>query len=146
VEYMAYALPSVSFDLVETRVSAGNTGILVAAGNLDAFATQVERLLDKPRLRMRLGLAARHRVAAELDWQPQAQAYVGVFDELMGRVPDAGRRSRWPFAARPVTVTNAAYVDLADESELERFIVTRTRPAVRLPELAPEVKPLERAR
>ena len=146
MEYMAYALPSVSFDLVETRVSAGNTGILVTPGNLDAFASQVERLLERPRLRMRLGLAARRRVAATLDWQPQAQAYVGVFDDLMGLPPDATRLARWPFAARPAVATGAAYVDLADEAELERFIATRTRPAARLPELVPKVDSRERAR
>ncbi|HEU4807637.1 MAG TPA: glycosyltransferase family 4 protein [Homoserinimonas sp.] len=129
MEYMAYALPSVSFDLEETRVSAGDTGILVRPGDLDAFATAVESLLDDPRQRIRLGRAARRRVASELDWQPQAQAYVGVFDELMGNEPDASRLARWPFAARSITDGPAgAYVDLTDETEFERFIATRSTP------------------
>src|SRR5699024_6534490 len=32
MEYMAFGLPTVSFDLTETRVTAGDTGILVPSG------------------------------------------------------------------------------------------------------------------
>jgi glycosyltransferase involved in cell wall biosynthesis len=139
MEYMAYALPSVSFDLVETRVSAGDTGVLVSPGDLDAFATEVERLLDDPQRRIRLGRAARTRVASELDWQPQAQAYVGVFDGLFGTPPDADRRGRWPFAPRAITEVPArVYVDLDDEREFERFIATRSAPVDRLADAVPE--------
>ncbi|MDI2097605.1 glycosyltransferase family 4 protein [Ruicaihuangia caeni] len=129
MEYMAYALPSVSFDLVETRVSAGDAGVLVRPGDLSAFADAIERLLDDPAERVRLGLAARERVVAELDWQPQARAYVGVFDELLGRVPDTDRLSRWPYAAKPVATSPAldapVPVDLDDEVEFARFIAER---------------------
>ncbi|SDE16052.1 glycosyltransferase family 4 protein [Rhodococcus tukisamuensis] len=130
MEYMAYALPSVSFDLVETRRSAGDAGILVPSGDLDAFATAVERLLDDAPLRTRLGAAARRRAVSQLDWRPQAQAYVGVFDELFGR--DGARRlSAWPFTASSDdgvdSIDSPQYVDLDDEAELRRFIVERTR-------------------
>lgn len=37
IEYMAYALPSVSFDLVETRVSGGDTVLYVPSSNINAF-------------------------------------------------------------------------------------------------------------
>lgn len=127
MEYMAFALPSVSFDLVETRVSAGEAGVLVPPGDLNAFATAIERLLDDPAERVRLGLAARRRVEAELDWKPQAQAYVGVFDELLDNPLDEHRRATWPFSARPTSrPTTSRFVDLDDESELERFIAART--------------------
>jgi len=127
MEYMAFALPSVSFDLVETRVSAGEAGVLVPPGDLNAFATAIERLLDDPEERVRLGLAARRRVEAELDWQPQAQAYVGVFDELLDNPLDERRRATWPFAPQPAArSTTVRFVDLDDEPELERFIAART--------------------
>ncbi|MFF0816091.1 glycosyltransferase family 4 protein [Rhodococcus sp. NPDC003318] len=128
MEYMAYALPSVSFDLVETRRSEGDTGILVPSGDLEAFADAVERLLDNPPLRARLGVAARRRVARELDWRPQAQAYVGVYDELLNH-GDAGRGHDWPFARatdNATETTGAGCVDLDDENELRRFIIERT--------------------
>jgi hypothetical protein len=131
MEYMAYGIPSVSFDLVETRVSAGDTGVFVPSGDISAFADAVESLLDDPERRVELGLAARRRVVAELDWKPQAEAYVGVYDDLLDRAPDASRLEAWPYAPRaPEAVASAAstYVDLDDEAELRRFLRERTAP------------------
>jgi glycosyltransferase involved in cell wall biosynthesis len=129
MEYMAYGVPSVSFDLVETRVSAGDTGVFVPSGDITGFADAVEALLDDPDRRVELGLAARRRVAAELDWKPQAEAYVGVFDGLMDNPPDAARLAAWPHRARDPRGSDAdgpAYVDLDDEAELRRFLRDRT--------------------
>ena len=131
MEYMAYALPSVSFDLVETRVSAGDAAILVPSGDLDAFATAVEGLLDDPAERARMGASARRRVSAELDWQPQAQAYVTVFDELLNNPPDAARLAAWPFAPRDADAyppTAGQLVDLDNVAEFDRFIIERSSP------------------
>jgi glycosyltransferase involved in cell wall biosynthesis len=55
MEYMAYALPSVSFDLVETRVSGRDSVLYVRSGDEVAFADAVERLLDDPELRVEMG-------------------------------------------------------------------------------------------
>lgn len=127
MEYMAYALPSVSFDLVETRVSAGDTGVFVPPGDLSAFADAIEALIDDPEERVRLGLAARRRVVAELDWKPQAVAYVGVYDELLGNQLTADRALAWPHTARSSAAQPRAeeLVDLEHEDELARFIMTR---------------------
>lgn len=84
MEYMAYALPSVAFDLTETRVSGGETVLYVASGDLQAYTDEVERLLDDDELRRRLGRAARKRVVELLDWRTQVPGYVGVFDGLTG--------------------------------------------------------------
>ncbi|SOD75219.1 glycosyl transferase family 1 [Jatrophihabitans sp. GAS493] len=72
MEYMAYCLPVISFDLVETRVSAGESAIYLPSGDLAGFAQAWELLLDDPgeraggaprphprRRRARLGSAAR---------------------------------------------------------------------------------------
>ena len=128
MEYMAYGLPAVSFDLIETRVSAADTGIYVPSGNLKAFADEVEGLLDDPERRVCMGLSARQRVADLLDWRPQAEAYVGVFHELLGEEPE---HSQWPYTPRPVghqDPTAPVPVDLADEVELRRFFRERTAP------------------
>lgn len=85
MEYMAYCLPSVSFDLHETRVSAGDTALFVEPGNIHAFADAVEMLLDDGELRTQMGLAARRRVVAHLDWRTQAPHYVNVFNRLTNR-------------------------------------------------------------
>jgi hypothetical protein len=124
MEYMAYGLPSVSFDLVETRVSGDDTVLYVPSGDLTAFADAVERLLDDDALREEMGLRARRRVAQQLDWRPQAAAYVGVYDRMFG------------LDSEPPAVVSAApthddhgraYVDLDDEVSLRAFIRDRGR-------------------
>jgi glycosyltransferase involved in cell wall biosynthesis len=90
MEYMAFGLPSVTFDLRETRTSAADCALYVADGDIAAFADAVERLLDDVELRTEMSVRARARVVAELDWQPQARAYVGRYDELTGRSSGEG--------------------------------------------------------
>ena len=114
MEYMAYALPSVSFDLDETRVSAQDCALYVPSGDLGAFADAVERLLDDPELRAGLSLRARARVVAELDWAPQAAAYVSVYDGLFRRGSGAG-----PFVDPPPPAADHRLVDL---DHLEEFV------------------------
>ncbi|MEI5672932.1 MULTISPECIES: glycosyltransferase family 4 protein [unclassified Nocardioides] len=115
MEYMAYALPSVAFDLVETRVSGAETCLYVESGDLTGFADAVERLLDDPGLRCRLARAARTRASEVLDWRPQAAAYVGVYDRLTGR-----DRQDVPREA-----VAASYVDVESDEELRRFVLAR---------------------
>lgn len=124
MEYMSYGLPSVSFDLVETRVSGGDTLLYVPSGDIRAFADAVERLIDDPALRVELGRKARERVSSQLDWRPQAEAYVSVFDEVSGftqagpAVPDDGRNVATDAQGR-------RYVDLDDSDEFEGFLRER---------------------
>ncbi|WP_255579353.1 glycosyltransferase family 4 protein [Cryobacterium sp. PAMC25264] len=126
MEYMAYALPSVSVELLETRVSAGEAGIFVPSGDISAFADAVEALLDDPARRVELGLAARRRVSEHLDWRPQASAYVAVFDDLLDSPPDATRYAAWPFTSSGMDLpAGRRYVTLDDEAELARFIRER---------------------
>ena len=129
MEYMAYALPSVAFDLVETRVSGGSAALYVESGNVEAFANSVERLLDDADLRVNMGLHARQRVVAELDWRPQSQRYVEVFDEISARAGLlASSHSR--VTDRGLSECNeqhSQHVDLSTKEELARFIYRRTR-------------------
>jgi glycosyltransferase involved in cell wall biosynthesis len=127
MEYMAYALPSVAFDLVETRVTGADAVLYVPSGDVGAMSDEVERLLDDPGLRVKLARAARERVVAELDWQAQAVRYVGVFDDLVGR-RSAPVSSVWPSNSmdRTSRLPGADYVDLDNEAEFDRFIVERT--------------------
>jgi len=127
MEYMAYGLPAVSFDLVETRVSGGDSLLYVPSGDIPAFADAVERLIDDPALRAELGRRGRARVANELDWRPQAEAYVAVFDEVTGfskpgpAVPDVEGGAAADPQGRP-------YVDLDDPEEFTRYLVERRAP------------------
>lgn len=124
MEYMAYALPSVSFDLVETRVSGGDTVTYVQSGENEAFADAIEELLNNADLRASRGIAARTRVTEVLDWRPQAIRYVGVFDMITGNraCPRGGGEPE----DQSVPPNGRTFVDLEVESELRRFIIERT--------------------
>ena len=87
MEYMAYALPSVSYDLQEVRHSLGDAGLLVSSGDVSASADAVESLLDDLARWVELGMAARRRVAEARLARP-GRGVVGVYRALLGR--DAG--------------------------------------------------------
>ena len=133
MEYMAFALPSVSFDLTETRQSGGDAAVYVPSGDIGAFADEVESLLDDPVKRAALGRAARARAEQVLDWQAQAKEYVGVFSRVLHRPAGTARTGEWPFSAPERSAPDhpggvSRVVDLADEAAFTRFLVTRGRP------------------
>lgn len=86
MEYMAFGLPVVSFDLKETRVSAGETGVYVdPATGVKGLAAALSDLLDDEPRRSELSVAARQRAVRDLDWRAQAIAYVGAMSRLVGQ-------------------------------------------------------------
>lgn len=129
MEYMAYALPSVSFDLIETRVSGGDSVLYVESGDVDAFADAVERLLDDPGLRVEMGMRARRRVVQELDWRPQATKYVAVFDDLTDFPEREGAASDQELVEPGPGLDRFGreYVELRDDAQLATFILNRGR-------------------
>lgn len=87
MEYMAYGVPVVAFDLKETRISSGDAAVLVEPGNYKAFASAIDELLDAPLVRTEMSQAGRRRAVEKLDWRPQAAKYVSVFDLVTGAGP-----------------------------------------------------------
>jgi glycosyltransferase involved in cell wall biosynthesis len=83
MEYMAFSLPVVAFDLLETRVSADDAAVYVEPNDVERYAEAIVSLLDHPELRAGMGRFGRERVERELAWEHQQRAYVGVFDELV---------------------------------------------------------------
>jgi glycosyltransferase involved in cell wall biosynthesis len=84
MEYMAYGIPVVAFDLTETRVSGGASMVYVTPDDTEAFAEAVAATLDDRALRHRLGDMARLRILVELCWEEHEPVYVSVFDRLLG--------------------------------------------------------------
>ncbi len=82
VEYLAYGLPVVAFDLTETRVSAADAAVYVTSGDVPGFARAVLDLLDDPQRRRRLGNVGRQRAVEVLDWHIQAERYVDLHRQL----------------------------------------------------------------
>jgi len=68
VEYMAMARPTVSFDLLEAQVSAGESAFYVHGADVVEFAKGIRDLLDEPERRERMGRAGRERVERDLSW------------------------------------------------------------------------------
>jgi hypothetical protein len=124
MEYMAYALPSVSFDLLETRASGGSAVLYVRSGDVHAFADAVEHLLDDHELRAALAMRARERVSTLLDWRPQRKAFVQVFDRLTGRT--SGYDEPVPPQRRVIDEQGRRYVNVENPFELRRFVLERT--------------------
>lgn len=127
MEYMAYGLPAVSFDLVETRVSGADCVVYVPSGDIAAFADAIEALADDPGRRVALGVKARERVSSALDWRPQAEAYVGVYDELTG-FSQPGPAVPPTQNAPDVDAQGRRYVPLEDTAEFERYLRERKAP------------------
>jgi glycosyltransferase involved in cell wall biosynthesis len=92
MEYMAFCLPTVAFDLRETRVSAGDSAIYAESDDVESYATALVTLLtDEPR-RLEMGALARRRVDTELAWAHQRDNYVGVYDRLLGQPKTSATR------------------------------------------------------
>ena len=85
MEYMAFGLPVVAFDLKETRVSAGEAGIYVPSADPAAYAKAIAGLLDDPGRRRQMGVLARQRAVGVLAWQQQVGAYLSVYQRLHAR-------------------------------------------------------------
>jgi asparagine synthase (glutamine-hydrolysing) len=85
MEYMAFELPVVAFDLVETRVSAAEAAQYAEPNEVADYANTVIWLLDDDVRRKQMGEFGRRRVCDVLAWQHQTGAYVGVYNDLTGR-------------------------------------------------------------
>jgi glycosyltransferase involved in cell wall biosynthesis len=95
MEYMAFALPVVAFDLLETRVSAGDAAAYASPNEVADLARVVIELIDDEPRRRSMGEIGRRRVVDSLAWAHQRADYVRVYDELTHRgVPVSGSVSR----------------------------------------------------
>ena len=84
MEYMAFELPVVAFDLRETRVSAGDAAVYAKPNDVREYARAIVALIDDENRRAELGKLGRVRVEEELAWSHQERAYVGVYERMSG--------------------------------------------------------------
>jgi len=85
LEYMAFGLPFVAFDVKETRAAGLGASVLVPPGDVESYARHVVSLLDDAALRFELGETGRERVRADLAWERQSAAYLDVMRRLTQR-------------------------------------------------------------
>jgi glycosyltransferase involved in cell wall biosynthesis len=116
LEYMAFGLPVVAFDLKETRVSAGPAAVYVPDGDIAGYARAVVELLDDPGRREAMGRTGRNRIDDELGWPHQQVAYLRVYGELLGVAPATPVGDRLAAVDRLATVGQVgAEPDLAEQ-------------------------------
>jgi glycosyltransferase involved in cell wall biosynthesis len=85
MEYMAFGLPVVAFDLRETRFSAGDAAVYATPNDVCELATLAVDLIDDEPRRLEMGMVGRARVEQELAWDHQAPLYVEVYESLTER-------------------------------------------------------------
>jgi glycosyltransferase involved in cell wall biosynthesis len=78
-EYMAMSCPIVSFDLPETRFTAGEAAFYAPGNDEEAFARGIDELLADPARRAAMGAAGRERVVRDLSWTSSEQALLAAY-------------------------------------------------------------------
>ncbi|HEX3515621.1 MAG TPA: glycosyltransferase family 4 protein [Trebonia sp.] len=85
MEYMAFELPVVAFDLRETRVSAQDAAVYATPNDVHEYAKALVGLLDDEAACAQLGKLGRARVEDDLAWSHQERAYLGVYQRLTAK-------------------------------------------------------------
>ena len=83
MEYMAYAKPIVTFDLKETRFSAGEAALYVKPNGEAEFAKTIADLMAQPDLRQKMGSYGRWRVEQKLQWTKVGQNLLTAYGALL---------------------------------------------------------------
>jgi glycosyltransferase involved in cell wall biosynthesis len=91
LEYLAFGLPVVAFDLDQTRRTIGAAGLFAEPNDPLSFARAIEELLTDPARREAMGRVGRRLIEDGLSWDRQAEKYIDLLDRSVG-VP-AGRGS-----------------------------------------------------
>ncbi len=84
VEYMAMNLPIVSFDLKESRYSAGDAAIYIGNDDEKAMGIAIKELLADPARGRKMGEIGRERVETMLAWDYSKKVLVDFYDRLLG--------------------------------------------------------------
>lgn len=91
LEAMTLGKPAVAASVggVPEIVVDGATGVLFPAGDAEAAAASVLRLLDDPALRARMGVAARHRIVDGFSVGVMTSAHMAAYRRLIDRAETA---------------------------------------------------------
>ena len=83
LEYMAYAVPVVLYDLTEGRRTAADAALYAKGNDPIDFAGQIARLLDSEALRRQLGECGRRRVEQHLNWDVERQELLSAYKAVL---------------------------------------------------------------
>jgi glycosyltransferase involved in cell wall biosynthesis len=91
MEYRAFGLPVLAFDLRETRASAEEAGAYATPNDIEEMSRLLVDLIDDEPRRRTMGSAGRRRVEQKLAWSHQEPHYLSVYDSLLGCEHDTTR-------------------------------------------------------
>jgi glycosyltransferase involved in cell wall biosynthesis len=91
MEYMAFGLPVLAFDLRETRASAAEAGAYATPNDVEEIARLLVDLIDDEPRRRHMGSVARRRIEQKLAWSHQEPYYLSVYDRLLRRARETQR-------------------------------------------------------
>ena len=106
LEYMAFGLPVVLYDLTEGRRSAANAALYARPGDPEDFARQILKLLDDEALRVEMGACGQRRLEASLNWEHQKQELLQAYAAALknsrqnGEKRSSGAERRTPAVPR----------------------------------------------
>jgi glycosyltransferase involved in cell wall biosynthesis len=80
MDYMAMGLPVVSFDLTESRVSAGEAAHYAPACSAASFGDAIIELLDDPERRQKMSRLGRDRIEGPLSWAHSAEQLAAAYE------------------------------------------------------------------
>ncbi|KQS57132.1 glycosyl transferase family 1 [Geodermatophilus sp. Leaf369] len=85
IEAMACGTPLVATDAGALPEVVGDAAVQVPAGDVDALAAALARVLDDPALQRHLGTAGRARVLENYTWRATAVATAAWYEEVLAR-------------------------------------------------------------
>jgi glycosyltransferase involved in cell wall biosynthesis len=85
MEYMAMGKPVVSFDLKETRFSAGEAALYAKPNDIRDFANKILELLNDEKRREEMGKYGRKRVEEELAWSHTKKELIKAYQSVFAR-------------------------------------------------------------
>ena len=85
LEYMAVGKPQVTFNLKESRYSAGDAARYVGEVSSQALGQAVADLLDDPEARERMGRIGLDRFHAELNWEKSVEQLEAAYAHTLGQ-------------------------------------------------------------
>ncbi|MGO4296764.1 glycosyltransferase family 4 protein [Glutamicibacter sp. MCAF14] len=89
VEAMASNIPVLASDLpaLQELITDGENGHLIAAGDVAAWAENIEKLMLNPGAAERMGKSGREFVLANRTWEQNAHSVVQVYERVISKAP-----------------------------------------------------------
>ena len=82
LEYMALGNAIVRYEMVEGRVSAGDSSLYASPNESDDFAKKIVEMIDNLKLREKMGKEGRAMIQSSLSWRHQSKKLIEAYSTL----------------------------------------------------------------